>query len=64
MVQIINLTWLDFGHSTHYRDFKLATSAFVLYILDVDLYIHIPQALRFYHISSTFWFACCVAYGI
>ena len=34
-------------HSVHFRSFKLATSTFVLSILDVDLYTQIPQALRF-----------------
>ena len=39
------------GHSAHYRGLKLATSTFVLSILDVDLYI--PQALRFdYNIKT------------
>ena len=37
------------GHSAYYHGFKLAICSFVLSILDVDLYSHIPQALRFYY---------------
>ena len=42
------------GHSSHYHDFKLATSTFVPSILDVYVYSHIPQALRFYYILCSF----------
>ena len=35
-------------YSAHYRGFRLVTSTFVLCILNVDLYSHIPQALRFH----------------
>ena len=40
------------GHNALYRGFKLATSTFVLSTLDVYLYSHILQALRFYYISN------------
>ena len=50
MVVEMGKTRYQRGHSAHYRGFKLATSTFVLSILDVDLYSYIPQALRFYYI--------------
>ena len=46
------------GHSAHYRNFKLATSTFVLSIIDVDFYSHIPQVLHFYYKTlklGAFW---------
>ena len=34
------------GHGAHIHGFKLATSTFVLSLLNVHLYYHIQQALR------------------
>ena len=42
------------GHSTRYRGFKLTTITFVLSVLDVVVYNHIPQALRKNISSVTF----------
>ena len=39
-------------HTAHYCRFKLATSTFVLSMLDNDFYSNIPQALRFYYIHQ------------
>ena len=49
MVVLMGKARYQRNHSAHYRGFKLATSMFVLSILDINLYSHIPQALHFYH---------------
>ena len=49
-------------HSTLFNGFKFATSTFVLYILNVYHYSHIPQALRFlYNLSSLGTTGCLLA---
>ena len=47
MIDVMDKACYQHGHGTHFRGFNLATSTFVLSILDVDLYSYIPQALRF-----------------
>ena len=41
-------------YSAQYRSFKLATSTFMLSIIDAHLYSHISQVLRFYYILCSF----------
>ena len=55
MVVLMGKARYQSGHCVHYRGLKLATSTFVLSLLDADLYSHIQQAFRIDYILCSFW---------